>query len=314
MNTSVSFCIFSYNQEKYIEEAIESAVLQTYKGLEIIISDDCSTDNTWQIISKKIDQYKGQYNITINRTKQNMGIGKHISYVLCNIAHGKYIILAGGDDISLPNRVEISVDAMAKYHVSSFSFNQIYIDSHSKSLNKNMFNQINGVKIYNIKDYLSDKIKGIPGASRIIDRKLIDTFGKLNDNCPTEDTTFCLRALLLDGQGVSYTPVIKYRLHDNNASRPENLYKKFNPHSIYQQYFNDIEMASKKKLITPNIYIFAIKKINNYLERESYIRLFYEEKNKRKILSNIIKLIIKKYPYKFKFNMIKFKIKLIIWP
>jgi glycosyltransferase involved in cell wall biosynthesis len=43
----VSLCIFTYNQEKYIREAVEGALSQDYPNLEIIISDDNSTDSTY---------------------------------------------------------------------------------------------------------------------------------------------------------------------------------------------------------------------------------------------------------------------------
>ena len=52
----VSYCIVSYNAEKFIQEAIESALNQDYYPMEIIISDDCSTDNTDEIVSKYDDE------------------------------------------------------------------------------------------------------------------------------------------------------------------------------------------------------------------------------------------------------------------
>ena len=49
-NPLVSILIPVYNREKYIGEAIESAINQTYKNIEVIIVDNCSTDNTWKIL------------------------------------------------------------------------------------------------------------------------------------------------------------------------------------------------------------------------------------------------------------------------
>ena len=46
----ITFALFAYNQEKYIEEAVQGAFLQTYSPLEIILSDDGSTDRTFEII------------------------------------------------------------------------------------------------------------------------------------------------------------------------------------------------------------------------------------------------------------------------
>lgn len=45
----VTFALFAYNQEQYIREAVEGAFSQTYKPLEIILSDDCSRDRTFEI-------------------------------------------------------------------------------------------------------------------------------------------------------------------------------------------------------------------------------------------------------------------------
>ena len=54
----VTFGLISYKQEKFIEEAIKSALSQDYSPLEIVISDDCSLDNTFSIIEKVVSEYK----------------------------------------------------------------------------------------------------------------------------------------------------------------------------------------------------------------------------------------------------------------
>ena len=50
----VSFCVKCYNQERYIGEALEGAFAQTYRPLEIVISDDASTDRSWEIITEAV--------------------------------------------------------------------------------------------------------------------------------------------------------------------------------------------------------------------------------------------------------------------
>ena len=70
----VSICIPSYNGEKWIREAIDSALAQTYKPLEIVIVDDASTDNTLEIIQSYRDP-----RIRIEVNKKNLGQNKNRS-------------------------------------------------------------------------------------------------------------------------------------------------------------------------------------------------------------------------------------------
>lgn len=100
----VTFALFAYNQEKYIREAIEGAFEQTYSPLEIILSDDCSTDRTFEIMQEIAATYKGRHKVIARRTMRNVGTFAHVVEV-ADIASGGLIVLAAGDDISKQNRV-----------------------------------------------------------------------------------------------------------------------------------------------------------------------------------------------------------------
>lgn len=101
----VSVLMPAYNAEKYITEAIESILNQTYKNFEFIIIDDCSTDKTWKIIQK---YQKKDQRIIIFRNKENLNLGKTLNLGINN-AKGKYIARMDADDISLPYRLEMQV-------------------------------------------------------------------------------------------------------------------------------------------------------------------------------------------------------------
>jgi glycosyltransferase involved in cell wall biosynthesis len=101
----VTFALFSYNQEDFIKEAVEAAFAQTYEPLEIILSDDCSADNTYAIMEKMATAYKGPHRIIINRNKKNLGLIAHVNNVI-RAAAGEIIVMAAGDDISIPKRTE----------------------------------------------------------------------------------------------------------------------------------------------------------------------------------------------------------------
>ena len=104
----VTFAIATYNQQGLIEEAIRSAFQQSYVPLEILISDDCSTDKTYDVIQEIVKSYNGPHTITLNQNPENLGIGRHWDQI-GRAAKGELIIHAAGDDISLPFRTEILV-------------------------------------------------------------------------------------------------------------------------------------------------------------------------------------------------------------
>lgn len=106
----VSIAIMCYNQESFIRETIESALNQTYKNIEICISDDCSTDNTYKIILEYKDKYTDK--IKCFQQKENMGkvslcINANSMFNLCT---WEYITLLDWDDIMLPDRIQKQVD------------------------------------------------------------------------------------------------------------------------------------------------------------------------------------------------------------
>jgi glycosyltransferase involved in cell wall biosynthesis len=107
---SVSVLMPAYNAEKYIAEAIESILNQTFQDFEFIIVDDCSIDNTLKII----EEYAQQDNrIGCFKNEINLGIAGNRNK-LVSLAKGKYIVWQDADDISLPYRLEHQYQFMEK--------------------------------------------------------------------------------------------------------------------------------------------------------------------------------------------------------
>jgi hypothetical protein len=102
--TLVTFALLAYNQERFIREAVEAALAQTYSPLEIVISDDCSTDRTFDVIQDVVREYRGPHRIVLNRNAKNLGIGGHVARVADYIS-GDPIVVAAGDDVSDIQRV-----------------------------------------------------------------------------------------------------------------------------------------------------------------------------------------------------------------
>ena len=108
MKPLVSVIMPVYNGEKYVKEAIESILNQTYKNFEFIIIDDCSTDTTPEILrsfsDSRIRSVTNEYNL---RIAKSLNIGMEI-------ARGKYIARMDADDISYPDRLYKQVDFLEK--------------------------------------------------------------------------------------------------------------------------------------------------------------------------------------------------------
>ena len=102
----ISVIMGVYNCADYISEAIESIINQTYTNWELIICDDCSNDNTYQIAKSYADKYKNK--IILIRNDKNSYLSYSLNHCL-KYATGYYVARMDGDDISVPERFEKEV-------------------------------------------------------------------------------------------------------------------------------------------------------------------------------------------------------------
>lgn len=122
----VSICCITYNHEQFIAQALDGFVMQqTNFDFEIVISNDCSTDNTQFII----DSYKSKYPYLFKdiSPKENQGMSKNFIYTLKN-CNGKYVALCEGDDYwTDPLKLQKQVDFLEKNLEYSICFHPIHI-------------------------------------------------------------------------------------------------------------------------------------------------------------------------------------------
>lgn len=246
---AVTLALFSYNQESYIREAVEGALAQDYENLEIILSDDCSSDGTFSIVQSIIDDYKGPHKVILNKNSENRGLSTHFNKVM-EMASGKIIVLAGGDDISLPDRVSKTVDAFNKHpNVMLVSFTDHLIDGEGLTITSNPCSDYNKYDVISLSRFISGSKTSINGASRGFRYELYKVFGALVAECPTEDTPYKMRGLMMGEALVFRAPGIFYRKHDSNLSGDASA-SKMNFEAITNQYKKDIKLAGEKGLIS----------------------------------------------------------------
>ncbi len=102
MSQFVSVVMSAYNAEKYLAEAIESVLAQTYRNFEFIIINDGSKDRSLEIIQ----QYQAQDERIIIDDHENMGVARSVNHAIENIAKADIIARVDADDVMLPHRLE----------------------------------------------------------------------------------------------------------------------------------------------------------------------------------------------------------------
>jgi glycosyltransferase involved in cell wall biosynthesis len=100
----------AYNCEKYIEEALKSVINQTYRNLEIIVIDDCSTDKTLDVANLIA---KSDHRITVLHNEENLKISKTLNRAIKD-SHGKYLARIDADDVRILDGIEKQVEFMEK--------------------------------------------------------------------------------------------------------------------------------------------------------------------------------------------------------
>lgn len=209
-NPLVSFCVKCYNQADLIAPALQAAFVQTYRPMEIVISDDCSRDGSVDVIERMIAEYRakgGDIPITFLRQTENQGnLGNWQR--ICEVAKGELLIKADGDDISLPNRTEEVVKAWVAAGRKPLI---VYHGAIKINGRGNAFGHCKK----SVLDY------GPVGAVSAYSRRLFDEFGAIVVSNPRtfDDTVYGGRARILDGDCLWVEQeLVKYRVGSGVSS------------------------------------------------------------------------------------------------
>jgi len=102
----VSVRVLTYNSSKYIAETLDSVYRQTYDNIELVISDDCSKDDTVEICREWLDTHKSRFSQVVFLTSPvNTGVCANSKRSM-DATTGEWIKGLGGDDLLIPNAIE----------------------------------------------------------------------------------------------------------------------------------------------------------------------------------------------------------------
>lgn len=112
-NYRASILLLAYNQEDFIRDAVKCALAQDASDLEIILSDDCSKDATFEIMQEMAEAYDGPHTLRLNKNRKNLGVNSHINF-LVDMASADVCVPFPADDTSVPNRVSRLLEVMER--------------------------------------------------------------------------------------------------------------------------------------------------------------------------------------------------------
>lgn len=235
MEEKVSIITASYNSERFIKKTIESVLKQTYQNWEMIIIDDCSSDNTESIVNRYIASDK---RIKFYKLEKNSGaaIARNLGI---NKATGEFIAFLDSDDLWDKKKLEKQIEFMKKAKIG-FSFTGYRLmKEDGELLNKE-------IRVPEKVDYnylLKNTIIGC--LTVIIDKRIIGEF-KMPELRAGQDTATWLSILRKGNIAYGYNEILaSYRLVNGSISsnkmkalkRTWNIYRNVEKLSLYKSVY-----------------------------------------------------------------------------
>lgn len=223
----VSIVVITYNSSKFVLETLESAKNQSYKNIELIISDDCSTDNTVAICNKWLKEHKDFFRrSTIYAATKNKGIPGNCNQGL-KLAQGKWIKLIAGDDVLLKNCIQDNINYVSKYP-GYFIFSKPQIINDKSELDNTVissqrYTENNDFfKLDAERQFLHLIIENHPinPPTIFFERNIMQKIGGFNESFPNEDFPLYLNATK-NGYKLNFLDkeTVQYRVHSLSLSQ-----------------------------------------------------------------------------------------------
>ena len=245
-----------YNHEKYIVKCLESIVKQSYKNIELIVIDDGSPDNSYEVAKNYLENQTYNNNYII-KTRPNKGMCNTLNEI-AKQAKGEYVSFTASDDFWMLNKIEEQVEFLEK--------NPNIVLVHSNSIIVDNKNNATGYIDYSSKknsgDLYESIIYGKGGINTPSNLYRIDVYAKIGYYDPDlrfEDTDFWLRLTKVFKVGYINTNHTYYRRHGENISDSKNILKFFNE-EIVKIFKKNIDDEELKKIAILKMY------------RKSYLR------------------------------------------
>ncbi len=206
----ISVAMATYNGAKYIKEQINSILSQTIQSFELVISDDCSKDDTWRILQ---EYAASDSRIHIFRASENVGFKKNFEKAV-SLCTGEYIALCDQDDIWHLDHLEVLLNTMMNSNCDLVCGRPVFVDENNIELPK----KFDYFKMDNIPQNNNDIARHIllstssyQGASMLIKKEFFEKAFPIPDGAYYHDSWFAVLACFMGGLVYVDTTILRYR-------------------------------------------------------------------------------------------------------
>lgn len=212
----ISIAMATYNGGKYLKEQIESILAQTIQDFELVVCDDCSTDETVSILNTYASE-DNRIHVFVN--ERNLGFKKNFENAILK-AQGDFVALCDQDDIWLPNHLESLYNAMTET-TQVVCGKPVFVDEN----NNEIPDRYDYIKMYCYPPSNKDTIRHIflsrstyQGASMLIRKSFFDKALPIPEGAFFHDSWFAVLASFMEGFVFIDEPTMRYRRLSNSIT------------------------------------------------------------------------------------------------
>lgn len=287
----VSVAMATYNGAAYLKEQLSSILGQSYSNLEIIITDDASSDETLAILR---DFERSHEKIKVFRHRVNQGITATFENSIKN-CHGEFIAISDQDDIWELNKIEVLLNAME--NEDAICSDSELVDQSGRTLNKRISSLVNLKSFHSGVPFLMGIC--LPGHTLMMQ----GDFAKYIMPMPLEIMydrwiSFCAAA----NNGIKYVhlPLVKYRQHNTNCFGVGKAKNKGNHKTNKQKYLtklNELNACAQAPVRDEETRQILEEMLNRFNRKPSLARCLFFFRNRHKLLAIKKKSNIRKVLY-----------------
>ena len=214
MNISVAMA--TYNGAKYIREQLDSVLCQSIPDFELVICDDCSTDNTFTILQEYANR---DPRISVYRNENNLGFKMNFEKII-QLTKGDFVALCDQDDVWTNNHLEVLLNGIGDKMISAGNSDLIDTNGNKIGLTLKQLEAFGNFP----KDDLSRALSfilfrnPIQGAAMLVKRGFFDKALPIPDGVDYHDAWFSVFSCFCGGMSYVDEVVNGYRMHENNVT------------------------------------------------------------------------------------------------